>query len=232
MHADHFDEVAHNLNNSSFVPYNKVTNFLGPMVDDPRINDFNRTNEAFAAEMGKVYKGTGVLGEKELDDWKNTNSLNAGPTTLSHTGTETMQLFDGRLDALENKWHTTFGPNVQPPAMLSPDAQEIYDRLTHGTGKYASSKTGWQTNGPPSNDIKTLNDNPSLAPKFDAKYGDGAAQKYLGRWANRNVVTGGSADQAAAVPGPAINRDDAIQEAVRRGLGKLGPNGQLILNQQ
>lgn len=125
------------LNNTS-VPLvnaaiNSTGNALGRFFPGGEQIQTNTANvgadaEAVSHELAKVFRSTG-MSEGEIQAWKDKISVNASPSSSGATINSALDLIDGRLSALGEKYNQGMGTTKQGIDLLSPDAQKAYNKL-------------------------------------------------------------------------------------------------------
>lgn len=144
-HMGALDEQMTALGNGDSQLYNRAANWIGTRVgQDPALQEkvasVEATAEGVAGEMAKVFRSTG-MSEHEIDAWR--KKLEASTTPGSQRGTmrSAMHMLQGRMDAIGEQYKNGMGTSAQPLTMLTPEAQQIFDRLNGGkAGRRPTSK--------------------------------------------------------------------------------------------
>lgn len=145
------------LGNTNFPAVNWATNYLGNQFGNQNIQT-NTANvatdaQAVAHELAKVFRSTG-MSEGEINQWQDKISTSAGPAQSKAVIQSALDLIDGRLSALGEKYNQGMGTSKQGIELLSPEAQAAYSKL-RGTG--APAQNNQQTNQPAQAGSKTIN---------------------------------------------------------------------------
>jgi len=113
-------------------PLNKTINsVVGGYLENAQTPDWTAAKvkaQAVATELGKAFKGAGVLSEKEIGDWKHNIAIATSPDAMKAAASSAISLAVGRADALQSHWDKTMGPNNQFQVM-DPEAQAAFDRV-------------------------------------------------------------------------------------------------------
>lgn len=130
QHLDALDKSYKSLENFGGVmtplntPVNAVENFFG----DARQSDIELKVNAVADEMARVFRQTG-MSESEVLRWKTTLNKNKSPEGQQAVIEAAMELLKGRMDAIGDQYNRGMGTTTDPIQLLSPRAQEVYNRL-------------------------------------------------------------------------------------------------------
>lgn len=141
-HADNLSSSLAALNNTGSPMINRPLNAIQDAVlGDPRQTKVNEDINALSSEMAKVFRSTG-MSVADIDHWRSTLSQNMSPDQQKAAVGEALSLMGSRLDALGVKYDQGMGTTGNPLKLLSPKAQEIYNRLgSDGGGKKATAPT-------------------------------------------------------------------------------------------
>lgn len=144
-HMGALDEQMTSLGNSDSSVYNTAANWLGKNVGrDPALQEklasVSATAEGVAGEMAKVFRSTG-MSEHEINAWREKFKDNTTPAGQRGTMRAAMHMLQGRMDAIGEQYTNGMGTSAQPLTMLTPEAQQIFDRL-NGTKKAPASRPG------------------------------------------------------------------------------------------
>lgn len=137
-HMGALDEQMTSLGNSDSPVYNTAANWLGKNVGrDPALQEklasVSATAEGVAGEMAKVFRSTG-MSEHEINAWREKFKDNTTPAGQRGTMRAAMHMLQGRMDAIGEQYTNGMGTSAQPLTMLTPEAQQIFDRLNGGKG--------------------------------------------------------------------------------------------------
>ena len=94
---------------------------------------FNAINGRLAEEMTKFYRGTGGTEADVERDMANI-SPNMTPTQLNAGLAALAKLTQGKLDALQARWHNAMGPMVPDFPITTPEAQHAMDTVMGRAG--------------------------------------------------------------------------------------------------
>lgn len=124
------------LNNSDFPSYNAVSNYLGNQLGDKSVQGpagrVSTEAEAVAHELAKVFRSTG-MSEGEINAWKDKINTSAAPEQQKAIIDAAIELMNGRLEALNDRYTKGLGTTSQPLELLSPKSQQIIQRLQGGS---------------------------------------------------------------------------------------------------
>lgn len=124
-----------NLGNSTFTPYNWVKNTAGNVtgIGDTQAKTaaVNTDAAAVSHELAKVFRSTG-MSEGEIKDWQTKISENASPAASDQVIQSALDLMDGRLQALGDKYSQGMGVAKNGIELLSPSSQAAYAKLRAG----------------------------------------------------------------------------------------------------
>lgn len=125
------------LNNTSLPAYNATANYLGNQFGNSDIQK-NTANvsadaEAVSHELAKVFRSTG-MSEGEINAWKDKISTSASPSQYNAVINSALDLMEGRMQALSEKYNQGMGTSKQGLEMLSPQAQQAYTSLRGNGG--------------------------------------------------------------------------------------------------
>jgi hypothetical protein len=123
------------LDNSDFPAYNSAANFLGRQFGNPEIQKnvaaTGTTAEAVAHELAKVFRSTG-MSEGEINAWKQKINTNATPAEQQAIIDGAIELMNGRLEALADRYNKGLGTTSDGLELLSPKSREAITNLRGG----------------------------------------------------------------------------------------------------
>jgi hypothetical protein len=150
------DMISHvdDLGNYSSDWFNEAT---GPLTRQyskqyqDAIGTFTTDKLGVAGELAKVFKGTGVSAEQEVQEWKKHYSEYGAPTLLKSGAKEALHMMMGQLDPLAAKYNQEMRYSPGDPGyktgrdFLSPEAKVKFDKIMKGYGKEAGTSSGTVT---------------------------------------------------------------------------------------
>lgn len=136
FHAGNLLKNAKDLNNTSSPLYNAIVN---PIAENIGVTNSNKAFQKAAAktqddstalghELAKVFRAQG-MSEGEAKDWQNKFSTNKSPAQIKDAVDEAINLMDGRLYQLGQKYQQGMGKAIDPLQLLSPKARETYQQI-------------------------------------------------------------------------------------------------------
>lgn len=131
-HLGSLADAAGQLDNRSFPLWNSVANMAETATGDPRVKNFTLARNAVANELMKVFRGTGGS-VSEIEEWQHNIDSSDSPDQLRATITKATELLRSRLEAMNDQYTRGMGKSGDPLELLSPHAQEIYNRITTST---------------------------------------------------------------------------------------------------
>lgn len=130
-HLKSLQSDATKLNNSWSPDINWALNSIqSQRLGDPRVNNFKTTARAFAAEIAKVFKGTGVPSLQELKDWESSIDPNMSPEQLQGFVHKAADLLQSRIDAVGEAYNRGLSKSSDPLTLLDPRAQQTFRAIS------------------------------------------------------------------------------------------------------
>lgn len=110
QHLDKLSKIAKTMDNSSYPMWNALTNTWSKQTGDDEITNFETARAAAAAELAKVFKGTGSSSLTEIKDWEDNLDPNASPKQIQ-TSIKTLvtDLLGSRLDTIRQQYKSAMG---------------------------------------------------------------------------------------------------------------------------
>lgn len=135
-HLGSLSKAFDTLDNSSVPGYNTASNFLANNIGLTQNNkdvqahlaDVNTYAAATANELAKVFRSTG-MSETDIKEWQKDITTSATPDQSKAVIQSAINLMDGRLQALGQKYNQGMGTTIDPMQLLSPEAQKVYNTL-------------------------------------------------------------------------------------------------------
>lgn len=136
FHAGNLSKHIEGLNNSTSEIYNAISNpiatGIGKTSNNIAFQDVSAKVEgdarALGHELAKVFRAQG-MSEGEAKDWEKSFNINRSPVKLKSALDEAMDLMDGRLYQVGQKYQQGMGKTVDPIQLLSPKARATYQTL-------------------------------------------------------------------------------------------------------
>jgi hypothetical protein len=121
-------DKAEALSNSSFTPWNTLTNLVGDKTGNPAIKGFETAKNAVADEIMKVFRQTGGS-ETEVQAWKKTLDSSSSPAQFKEVISSGLELLNSRLNAVGEQYSKGMGKTTDPVSLLSEHAREVLTNL-------------------------------------------------------------------------------------------------------
>ena len=122
------------LNNTRFSSVNWVENAvlpaLGGQQTQKNVAAVETDAKAVAHELAGVFRKTG-MSEAEIKDWQDSITTSATPATSDSIINSALDLMDGRLYEVGQKYNRGMGTTKDPMELLSPEDRKLYVQL-HG----------------------------------------------------------------------------------------------------
>lgn len=154
-HLGSLSDAYKDLGNSSMPMLNATVNTVGNQLGFPNIQkNVARVGSDAAAvshELAKVFRNTG-MSEGEIRDWQSRINTDVSPATSQSVIDSALDLMDGRLQELGQRYNQGMGTTKDPFELLTPTAQKVYQKLK-GLQTPAPQTT---PDTPPSNDGWTV----------------------------------------------------------------------------
>jgi hypothetical protein len=134
-HLGELDKSIDALGNSDYTTYNQINNAAaGPMGNRDRqvaLKNFNVARNAVKEELTRAFKGTaGSLAE--VEDWNNQINEADSPAALHAAVKKGVDLLESRINAVGEQYNRGMKTTADPVTLLSPQAQEVWRRLSDG----------------------------------------------------------------------------------------------------
>lgn len=157
-HLDSLNNAYNELGNSDYPSYNKIANYLGNATGNQKIQgDTARVStdaEAVSHELAKVFRSTG-MSEGEIKAWKEKIDTNTTPAQQKAVIGGAIDLMNGRIQALGQQYNKGMGTTKDGLELLSPEAQQAYQRLSGGEKGSSATKQGGISDGVTATNPKT-----------------------------------------------------------------------------
>ena len=130
MHLGKLQETAASLNNSRIPMWNDISNAISTNLGQDAVTNFNFTKKAVADELSRVLKGTATEGE--VKRWNEAINSSQSPQQLQGAISTAMDLIDGRMQAIGNKYEEGMSYKYKTNnglTLLSPEAQKAYQKI-------------------------------------------------------------------------------------------------------
>lgn len=133
-HAGQLGEAIDKLDNFNGMatPLNHVVNPVEEFFGDSRPGVFKQKAQAVASELRKVYAGSSGGGLTELKKWEESLPVNASKKQQMDFLRSGMELLNGALSAMQEKYQTGMGPHADVGKLLKPEARAILEKLAPG----------------------------------------------------------------------------------------------------
>lgn len=146
-HVNTLSGAFNDLGNTPYPMLNTAKNYLGNQMGNSAIQT-NTANvstdaEAVSHELAKVFRSTG-MSEGEINSWKDKINTSASPDQMKATINSALDLMEGRMQALAEKYNQGMGTTKQGLELLSPQAQQAYTSL-RGNGPSQNNQPNNQT---------------------------------------------------------------------------------------
>lgn len=148
-HASNLDANFTKLNNFGGIltPLNGITNATESFFGDQRQTVTAQNIQALASEARKVFAASGGGNLTELENWEKSFPMNGSPSQQHGALTQFVDLLDGRLQSLADKYNRGMGRTDDPMTLLQPAARASYQALT---GRAPQNAVGYSSGNPPS----------------------------------------------------------------------------------
>ncbi len=135
-HASSLQDAYDKLGNTDYgwlnTAKNAVQSASGDTDKQAAISKVQSTAHALSEELAKVFRSTGMA-ESDVKAWEKQIDTSATPAQSKAVLDSAVELMNGRLSALGEKYNQGMGTTKQPLELLSPEAQKAYQKITGNT---------------------------------------------------------------------------------------------------
>jgi hypothetical protein len=126
-HLDQLNNDVSSLGNSNFEPVNVAKNYAKEKLGIGNVKGAKLDATAVRSELANAFKQSGAT-DAEIAQFMDTFSTNNGPNNQTGVNRAAVRLLEGRMHNINDQWTQAMGI---PPSfrILSPQSQEIYDRI-------------------------------------------------------------------------------------------------------
>jgi hypothetical protein len=78
-------------------------------LGDKNIAAFNTARDGVATELSKVFRGTGAMSEKEIEEWKSNFNRDMSPEAMQASIQQAMEMLNARLDTVKAAYNNALG---------------------------------------------------------------------------------------------------------------------------
>lgn len=131
-HAGQVADAIDKLDNFNGIrtPLNAPVNAIQRAFGDSRQGVFEEKTRAMASELRKFFASVGGGGLQELNKWESSMPLNASQQQQKDYLKAGMELLQGGLSSLQEKYKAGMGGQADVKQLLKPEAQQVLNRLT------------------------------------------------------------------------------------------------------
>lgn len=134
QHAAGMQQAYDNLGNFNTYPMvndaiNTVENGFNPKVQSG-LSALNLNRDALAGETASVFANGGQPSVTETEGYKKDFDPNAGPNASDAALGKIAQLYNSRLNTLQQKWKDGMGPLAKPYPIIDQHTQQAWSQLT------------------------------------------------------------------------------------------------------
>lgn len=141
-HAASLKDAYDSLGNTNYPAYNSLTNYLGNALGSQNTQTNTAAvaarGHALSGELAKVFRSSGMA-ESDIKAWEDKLSTSATPAQSKEILNSAMDLMEGRLSALAEKYNQGMGTSKQGIELLSPAAQKAYLKVRGSVPQTTSS---------------------------------------------------------------------------------------------
>lgn len=174
QHLDTYLKAQNALKNGDMPAINAFVNAAKKQFGDAAVPSAEIAMQLYAAEAAKAARGAGALNEAEEKQMQRNLATAASPAQAYGVAGTLAELVKGKVHALEELGRSHDITEEKVNKYFTPRSREIFEQVKKGP-------PGAAAVAPPDNAVKALQMSPNRAAEFDAKYGQGAAAKILGR---------------------------------------------------
>lgn len=135
-HFGKLTDAIDKLDNSDFPLANKARNAALSATGSDKASNVMTAAKAVSSEVARVFKGVGVIGEKEAKEWADTLSPDMSPEQLRGSVRTLLDLIDSRVQEQGARWDSQF-PN-EPRNLYSKSAEKALERVREWSEKGAA----------------------------------------------------------------------------------------------
>lgn len=134
-HSGTLLRLGEDMQNGDSRDLNALINNIANRTGNPAINNYDLASQAVAEELMRVFRQVSAS-EREAADFERKLKSNLAPGQIRGALQTGVELLNGRIQALNNKWNSGMSTTGGYPNILSPEAQQVITRL--GAGKEAT----------------------------------------------------------------------------------------------
>lgn len=187
-HLNTLLEASKALNNGKFPILNTVGNWVGAQTGSAAPANFDTARNAVVGELSKVFKGSGVVPQSEINHWREVMNSSQSPEQIKGAVQQALELMGGRFGAIQDQYERGMG-RPKDFSILTPKSRAILrsngfdpDSIETGTApaqEALPNSANAQAPAIPPAAVQHLQQHPELAPYFEQKYGQGSSTQYL-----------------------------------------------------